>query len=182
MELGIPDTYIADLVLWFLESLQLWRVCDHSEGFPSILFEILLVENLSRKNKQTLESLVDKSDKYEINCVNWRARQQDKSNNIIHSHWPTFFIVNFLNNPEEWDVSPPSKWIWFLWTWNFGMSGLKCLAWNLNWQPCDNGWAHTGFFALFSVVTLTSCSVGGWSDGHRWKPYIGTTREGVVFF
>lgn len=38
---------IADLVLRFLNSLQLWCVCDHVESFPFILLKILPVKNLA---------------------------------------------------------------------------------------------------------------------------------------
>lgn len=50
---GYGDTYIADLVLCFLNSLQLWRVCDHAETFPFILLKVLPVENLQNKQTQS---------------------------------------------------------------------------------------------------------------------------------
>lgn len=47
-------TYIADLVLRFLNSLHLWRACDHTETFSSILLKILFVANLQEKKHQDI--------------------------------------------------------------------------------------------------------------------------------
>lgn len=53
------NTYIADLVLCFLNSLQLWRVCDHAETFPFILLKILPVENLENGRQKTSKSSIN---------------------------------------------------------------------------------------------------------------------------
>lgn len=45
-------THIADLVLRFLDSLQLWRVCDHAETFSFILLKVLPVVDLHSKQDQ----------------------------------------------------------------------------------------------------------------------------------
>lgn len=46
----VAATYIADLILRFLNSLQLRRVCDHAETFSFILLKILPVENLQNEH------------------------------------------------------------------------------------------------------------------------------------
>lgn len=43
------DTYIADLFLRFLDSLELWSVCDLAETFSFILLKSLLIVNLHNK-------------------------------------------------------------------------------------------------------------------------------------
>lgn len=46
----VADTHIADLILCFLNSLHLRRVCNHTETFSFILLEILPVKNLRNKH------------------------------------------------------------------------------------------------------------------------------------
>lgn len=72
----MADTYIADLVLRFLNSLQLRRVCDHAETFPFILLKILPVENLQDKhdcvrNKQEVKT--------------WQGKKTQK--HVAHHSW-----------------------------------------------------------------------------------------------
>lgn len=52
----LADTYIADLFLRLLNSLQLRCVCDHTETFPFILLEILPVDSLRNTNTIMLET------------------------------------------------------------------------------------------------------------------------------
>lgn len=99
------DTYIADLFLCFLHSLELRRICDHAVTFPFTLLKVLLVTNL--RNTNTVMSGTKwrlKHARPEINhTAGWavsmcfRVSQQGKSNkccrNDLYSKmlWPTFF-------------------------------------------------------------------------------------------
>lgn len=81
---GVADTYIADLVLRFLNSLQLRRVCDHAETFPFILLKILPVANLQNTNTIMLETK--------------KKVQTCQANNICH-------ILVEMNYTARWTVS-----------------------------------------------------------------------------
>lgn len=52
----VADTYIADLFLRFLDSLELWSVCDLAETFPFILLKSLLIVNLHNKQRHISNS------------------------------------------------------------------------------------------------------------------------------
>lgn len=66
---GVVDTYIADLFLRFLNSLELWRVCDLAKTFPFILLKILLVVNLQDKT-QSCQKQKEKIKTYKANNTN----------------------------------------------------------------------------------------------------------------
>lgn len=47
-------TYVADLVLCFLDSLQLWCIRHNAEALSFVLLKFLLVEHLQHKHTQNL--------------------------------------------------------------------------------------------------------------------------------
>ena len=73
----VADTHIADLILRFLNSLQLRRVCDHAETFSFILLKILPVEDLQNKH----------------NHVGNKDKVKNYTRRITHVEW-----ANFLND------------------------------------------------------------------------------------
>ena len=83
------DTYIADLFLCFLHSLELRRICYHAVTFPFTLLKVLLVTNL--RNTNTVMS----GTKWRLKCARQMFSCRIMARDQPHS-WMSSFNVFFV--------------------------------------------------------------------------------------